>query len=149
MNTNDAEVLGYFVFVIIALLPTIFFLLTLQNTLKAIRGENRKMNPGEVWLMLIPFFGLIWLFIVVGRIADSIADECESRQIGLSDNRPTYNLGIAFGVCSLCSVIPMLGVFSAIAALVLWIIYWVKVNNYRILFGKNQNRPDILENSFS
>jgi len=49
-----------------------YFLITQQNTLKAIQQQNRLMRPGEVWLQLIPLFGIVWQFIVVTRISDSI-----------------------------------------------------------------------------
>jgi hypothetical protein len=51
-------VLGY-------LVALILFLIAQQNTLEAIQPQNRKMQPGEMWLQLIPLFNLIWQFIVV------------------------------------------------------------------------------------
>jgi len=53
------------------IVPAILFVLTQQNTLKAIRPENRLLSPGLVWLQFIPVFGQVWQFIVVGRIAGS------------------------------------------------------------------------------
>jgi len=52
---------GLFQIIILALflVPGIFFLLTLQNTLKVISPENRKMQPSNVWLMFIPLFNII------------------------------------------------------------------------------------------
>jgi hypothetical protein len=59
----------------IVMIPYIFFLLTLQNTLLKISTENRKMKPSETWLLLILLFNIVWQFIVVNRIADSLAAE--------------------------------------------------------------------------
>ena len=56
----------------ITLLPLIFYLLTLQGILQEVKPENRKMDPGMVWLTLIPLFGIVWQFIIVGNIADSL-----------------------------------------------------------------------------
>ena len=61
-----------FLFLALFLIPAIFFLLTLQNTLKAISEENRKMPPANVWLMFIPLFNIVWQFIMVDRIAHSL-----------------------------------------------------------------------------
>ena len=68
--TDEDMILGGIVVLIfIGYLATlIFFLIAQQNTLKSIKPHNRKMQPGEVWLQLIPVFNLIWQFIVVGRI---------------------------------------------------------------------------------
>ena len=74
MRTYDngyLQIILLLVFIGIAVL----FLLTQQNTLKAVRRENRLMQPGLVWLQLIPVVGQIWQFIVVLRIAKSIRKE--------------------------------------------------------------------------
>jgi len=61
------------------IVPLIFYLLTVQNTFKQISAENRKMEPTEVWLGIIPIFGYIWSFIIVSRLADSLKPEFEKR----------------------------------------------------------------------
>ncbi|HVX52816.1 MAG TPA: hypothetical protein VHB48_21835, partial [Chitinophagaceae bacterium] len=38
----------------IVIVPFIFYLLTLQNTLKIISARNRGMKPDNVWVMLVP-----------------------------------------------------------------------------------------------
>lgn len=120
----------------VALIPYIFFLLTLQNTLKAISPESRKMPPGNVWLMCIPLFNIVWQFIMVSRIADSITDECVRLNIPLKERRPTYNSGLVWNICNFLTFIPFIG---GLAALVTWIIYWVKVNEYKNLIIANRN----------
>ena len=128
----------------LALIPMIFFLLTQQNTLKSIQPANRLMEPGLVWLQLIPLFGLVWQFIVVSRISDSIRNEFNSWQtddsiLGYSDSesmrlayrRPTYDIGLAYCILFCCSIVPMLGSLAAIAGFVCWIIYWVKLAEYK------------------
>ena len=59
----------------ICLVPIIFFLITLQNTFKAISPQNRRMDPTQVWLCLIPLFGLGWNFYVLDKLSDSIQAE--------------------------------------------------------------------------
>ncbi|MGZ5189950.1 MAG: hypothetical protein ACXWCZ_02960 [Flavisolibacter sp.] len=124
------------------LIPAIFYLLTQQNTLKSIRPENRFMSPGEVWLQLIPLFGIVWQFIVVTRIAKSIKKELASGDqfsfdsntdgyIDLESDRPTYQIGIAMCILLVASIIPVLGILFSIAGLVCWIIYWVKLSQYK------------------
>ena len=131
-------------FLCIALIPTIFFLITQQNTLKSIQPANRLMEPGLVWLQLIPLFGMVWQFIVVTRVSDSLRKEFSSWQnddsiLGFSDSqamqlarqRPTYEIGIAYCILLCCSIVPLLGTLAALAALVCWIIYWVKLSEYK------------------
>jgi len=113
------------------LLPVVFYLITLQNTLKQVSSENRKMQPGQVWLMLIPLFGLVWQFIVINRIADSLKSEFAKRNISIVEDRPGYTIGLTYCILFCCGWIPVLGAFASIAGLVCWIIYWVKINGYK------------------
>ena len=92
-------------------LPLIFFLITLQNTFKEVKIENRRMQPGEVWLMLIPLFGLVWQFIIVNRLADSLKLEFTQRNIDINEFRPGYSIGLAYCVLFCCSIIPFFRFF--------------------------------------
>ena len=122
----------------ISLIPMIFFLLTLQNTLNAISFENRKMEPGLVWLSLIPIFGLVWQFIVVDRMAGSLKAEFTKREMATEEARPGNSIGLAYCILFCCSLIPFLGYITSIAGLICWIIYWIKINDYknRLLMGR-------------
>ncbi len=137
---------------IIVLLPTIFYLITLQKTLKEVSEENRKLPAGQVWLILIPLFGLIWQYIVVNRIANSLKAEFAKRNITIEQNKPGIGVGLAY--CSLhcfrliivlffaamviskqnniaAQFIPLVGLIVSTAAFIFWIIYWVKIADYK------------------
>lgn len=109
------------------LVPYIFFILTLQNTLKAISHENRKMSPGQVWLLLIPVFHYVWNFIVVTRVSESIAAEYRAKDIS-TEAKPTYNTGLAYSILVCCGLIPVINIFTGIAAFICWILYWTQVS---------------------
>ena len=120
-----------FILVAICVLPGIFYLITLQNTLKEVSPENRKMNPGQVWLLLIPLFNIVWQFVIVNRIADSLKNEFIKRNILIDEDRPGYSIGLAYCILGCCSCIPVLSILTSIAGLVCWIIYWVKISDYK------------------
>lgn len=130
-------------------LPVIFFLIVQQNTLKAVSPENRKMRPAQVWLQLIPFFGIVWQFIVVVRISDSIRNELLSRAredsvLGVSEEqlnstvsrRPTHDIGISFCALFICSLVPFIGAIAAMGGLVCWIIYWGQLARYKAIMER-------------
>ncbi len=147
--TGTAIILTLIIFLIICgafLIPVIFYFLDLQNTLKEVRVENRKMKPGQVWLLLIPLFSIYWLFEVVNKIADSLKAEFTSRNIEVDEERPSYRIGIIYAIIG--AVAPFLNMVSrlmqfpalesgiislvlGIGSIVLWILYWVKVRGYR------------------
>ena len=53
----------------IFLLPQIFFLMTLQNTVKEVSVENRTIQPSQVWLNFIPLLGIFRQFFVIYKIS--------------------------------------------------------------------------------
>lgn len=112
----------------------IAYLLTLQNTLKAISPANRKTEPGMVWLLLIPGFNFVWNFILAKKIAFSL--EKEFADLGEKmDSSPLYNLGVFSSVMYIVTIvakyIPMGGVFLIVAGLIVWIMYWKKIAEYK------------------
>jgi hypothetical protein len=135
-NYSDLSIGLSFFFLALFLIPAIFFLLTLQNTLKSISQENRKMPPSNVWLMFIPLFNIVWQFIMVDKIAQSIAAECARLNIPVKENKPTYGIGLAWNICNFFTIIPIIG---GLASLITFIIYWVKVSEYKKLIIANQN----------
>ncbi len=141
-----------FIAICFGLLPTIFYLVALQKTLNKVSEENRKIPSGQVWLILIPLFGLVWHFIVVNRIADSLKAEFLKRKIDIVETRPGISLGLTFctlycirivtiGGMSLASYstnnrmvvqfIPLTWLLISLSALICWIVYWVKISNYK------------------
>ncbi len=127
----------------IILLPTIFYLITLQNTLHQVKFENRKMQPGQVWLCLIPLFGVIWQFFVVNGIADSLRLEFQQRNIKVDEERPGSGIGMAYCILECCSIIPFVGFLTSLPAFVCWIIYWVKISNYKATLQYSQTSQTV------
>ena len=75
------------------LVPMIFYLLTLQKALNRCSPECRAMNPGMVWLMLIPLFNMVWHFFIVMNMAKSLGCEFQKRGIA-EDPKPGQTLGL-------------------------------------------------------
>jgi hypothetical protein len=139
-----------FVFLALFIVPAIFFIITLQNTLKAISPENRQMSFANVWLLCIPVFNFYWQFIVVNKIALSIAIECKRLGIPVKETKPTYQIGLSWNICYLLFLIPLIKLWAGIILTITWVIYWIKVNRYRKLIIKNQTTflPDAERNIF-
>jgi hypothetical protein len=113
----------------ISLAVMIFFILTLQKALNRCSPENRAMQPGMVWLMLIPLFNIVWIFFVVINMAKSLGAEFTKRGIA-ADPEPGKTLGLAYAILAICGVIPFVGFLAGIGALVCFIMYWVKIAGY-------------------
>ena len=117
----------------ILFLPQIFFLITLQNTIKEVSIENRTIKPSQVWLTFIPLFGIFWQFFMVNRISKSIAAEFRKKNITAQSDKPGYSLGLIYCILLCCSIIPVIGALFGLVGFVIMIIYWVKINDYKNL----------------
>ena len=115
--TGSIAIVVALVCLCIGILPTIFYLITLQNTLRLISPRNRQMEPGQVWLILIPLFGLGWNFKVIDDVSTSLGREFRARGIR-SEPKPGYGVGLASAILILTSWIPCIGGLSAIAYIV-------------------------------
>lgn len=104
----------------------ILFLLTLKRALEQCTPRNRTMEPGMVFLNLIPLFGAVWMFITVSRVSESLRAEYDDRGM---DAYGDYGqqLGISYASLILAWIIPWIGVLFAIGGFVCWILYWMKI----------------------
>jgi hypothetical protein len=114
----------------IFLIPGILYIVSLQKVLSKCAPQSRTMQPGMVWLLLIPLFNLIWHFLVVIGIANSLAKEFARRGMQTPEALPGQSIGMAMCICAACGIIPILGILASLASLILWIVYWVKIADY-------------------
>lgn len=131
-NSFDATILLILIGVLaVHFFVNIMYILTLRNTLRAISEQNRTMPPSNTWLLLIPIFNLVWSFIVVNNLSESILKESKLRSFPLAESNPANGIGIAMSVLRCTTFVPVLGFLSGPAAFICWIIYWVQINNYK------------------
>jgi hypothetical protein len=93
--------------------------------LSRVPRESRKQEPGLAFLLLIPIFSLVWTFFVHPRVAASLKTHFESKG---DHSKGDCGAALALWLCitSACRVIPLLGILSAMASLVLLIVFYVK-----------------------
>jgi hypothetical protein len=112
------------------LIPAIFYILTLSGVLQKCAPASRTIEPGPIWILLIPLVNLVFSFIVVFEMAQTLRNEFNRRGIRVAEPSPGKSLGLAMCICGCCRIIPVLGLLAMLAHLVLWIIYWVKISEY-------------------
>jgi hypothetical protein len=71
---------------VVGLALLIWMLVTWSSCLNRIRPRNRKMEPGQVWLNLIPCFNLVWLILTILKVSDSLRNEYEDRGLRGDDD---------------------------------------------------------------
>jgi hypothetical protein len=102
----------------------------LAGCYRAIPEEHRLMQPGMVWLLMIPCFPLVWNFFVYPRLSKSYKAYFDAQ--GVTDvGDCSEQLAVAYAICVACTLLPGVGAAGVIASLVLLIIYLVKVSELK------------------
>ncbi|MDF1819509.1 MAG: hypothetical protein P1U54_12775 [Immundisolibacteraceae bacterium] len=114
--------------------PVIFYLLSLQKSLHLSGKENQRMRPGMVWLNLIPVFNLGWHLYTVLKVGETL-----SARLGKQGGDGGRTLGILTSLLALGCLIPAYRNYFAIATLVAWVAYWVRITGYNV-FLRDQLR---------
>ena len=120
---------------------SVFYVKNLQDLLKQVDPNNRLVHPGFVWMLYIPFYGaFIYPFMLYPRIGESLRREFESR------NNPQpgdygKSIGIVLPILFICLIIPFLNILALIGILVVGIIFWVKMAQYKSML-KNLPKSD-------
>jgi hypothetical protein len=119
--------------VLISIIVVLLFYQSLSRCLGQCAARNRTMKPWQVWLNLIPLFGVIWMFITILRISESLKNEFRARRLRSKDPEFAKMTGILFMVSSfICGPI----------SLIFWIMYWVKIVGFKNELKKTTGGDD-------
>ena len=129
-NVTIIRIVAGLFFIVLLIVPAVFYLLSLSRVLSKCSPVSRTMEPGMVWLLFIPLFNIVWAFLVVLAIAKSVGNEFRARGIPYADPEPGKTIGLTMCICNCCGIIPFRGILAAVVGLVFWIVYWVKVAEF-------------------
>jgi hypothetical protein len=95
---------------------------------KRVPAQFRKMEPGMVWLLLIPCFNLVWNFFAFPRLSQSLRAYFASvGNTAVGDCGES--LALAYAICEVATLIPCVGLILWIAVIVLLILFLIKAND--------------------
>ncbi len=139
MAENDAIGIGVMLVIygglfLIALGVQLLVCFVLYNAAKGVPESFRgDVSPGLAFLLVVPVFNLIWQFIYPRKLSQAYQRAFRHHNALLDDCGE--QLALYWAVCVLCTLIPCLGGFSAIAAFVLMIIYLIKITECKSRVG--------------
>ena len=113
----------------LALLPTILFLRMLEQTLRRCAPESRTMSPRKVWFILVPVWNVVWLFVVVNALSDSLHREFTRRGID-AEPRPAHRLGMLYAILMAIAFVPVLGIPAFLLGGLVGIRYGIRIGTY-------------------
>jgi hypothetical protein len=121
------------VMLLLAAIPAILAYLIL----KRVPPAYRKQDPALSFLLLIPFFSLVWAFFVHPRVAASLKAYFDAQ--GAHEHGDCgATLALWSCILAVCSLIPLLGMLAGLSSLVLLIVFYVKA------FEFSKNLPTII-----
>jgi hypothetical protein len=108
-----------FLILAIAFAIHIFYLLACSRCWAEISPRNRGMEPGMVWLCLIPLFGFVWHVVMMFKFVESL--RAEYRYRGMRGDGD-------FG--QLATILYLIGLVVPFLSLIGFIVHWVKISGY-------------------
>jgi len=128
----------------------VLYIIGLKDILGKCKRENRAISPGQVFLLLIPVFNIIWHFAVVLSISKTVKREFDSRGIVVESD---FGKSVGIAMCTLftMSVIPfgsiipyvwdpVVGLLMRAGAAVCWIAYWITIHKLSERLDPNGQR---------
>jgi hypothetical protein len=97
---------------------------------EALPVEHRKTESWQAFLLLIPIFNLVWNFILLGRVSGGMQSYFQSKNDTTVGDCGAM-IGLWYSICVIGCWIPIASCVAAPAAIVLLIIYLVKVTGLR------------------
>ena len=103
---------------------------------EALAAQHRKAESWQAFLLLIPLFNLVWNFILLARVSGGFLSYFQSKN-DASVGDCGAAIGLWYSIAVICAVIPFVNCIAGPAAIVLLIIYLVKISGLRtrVLLG--------------
>jgi hypothetical protein len=116
---------------LIAMTLAIMHLVTEFKALSLVKPRNRTMEPGMIFLIFIPLFGIVWQFFIVMRLAESLRNEFEDRNWSTEGEGFGFAMGMTMAIMNL-ACFPF--------NLIFLIIHWRQISGYAQLLSGNRRR---------
>jgi hypothetical protein len=95
-------------------------------------AANQKLPPVSVFLLLVPVVNIVWLFFVVMKVSQGYQEYFAANpRPGVGDCG--YGIGLGWAIASACVFVPLAHYFAGLAALILMVLYLVKMAQLRAL----------------
>jgi len=117
---------------------TAIFCFTLYTILQRITPEKRQFPNWFVWIFLIPYVGFIfqWIMLPFG-IPNAFKNTFPVNQDAIAAADTLFKLGLAQVILTMFGIffpIHPVNQVAGIAGIVLWILYWVKIIQFKKTF---------------
>lgn len=145
LRRSDLEGFACFL-LLIAFIMWIGLLATITRVLGRVSPENRRMEPGEVWVNLVPVVNLIWPMVTVERVGESIRAELRAlNRVKKKDAFGKTSGLIALVLVGVVTLLPPVGFVTLPFAFLYGIVYWVQLNGYARRMTLERREPVVVD----
>jgi cobalamin synthase len=117
---------------IVGLLALLFFCITLYTGMKKVPHEKRRFPAWFVWIFFVPVASIVFMWIMLPfGIPASFSKATEGNVEAEHKTKMLFGIGLAIVILISLSWIHVYAFGGMIAALVLFIIYWVLVAQFK------------------
>ena len=144
---DRADLEGFACFLgLIAFILWVGLLAAITRVLGRVGPENRRMEPGEVWVNLIPVVNLVWAVVTVERVGESIRAELAARgRVKKKDAFGKTSGTIGLVLVGTVILLPPVGVVTLPFAFLYGIVYWVQLNGYASRMREAPREPVVID----
>lgn len=132
---NDEATLAAMLIVVgislaISLAINLFVCWLVYRANEALPVQHRRIESWQAFLLLIPLWNLIWNFILFARVSGGMQSFFQSKNDTTAGDCGAA-IGLWYSICVLVCFVPIASCIAAPAAIVLLIIYLVKISGLR------------------
>jgi len=150
LKMGELLIVGLVLLVIVPVIVVgpILFLVTWGRTLRLTRAHQR-MEPGFVWLMLIPVFNLGWQFFLLRAATRGIQGRLA--ELGSDAGDGGFKIGVAYQSLVCLATLLSAGLeneqvslvvgFLLLASVITWILYWVRISRFNQVMEDSSSPP--------
>jgi hypothetical protein len=130
MDLSDLANVLWLLFIIAGIAIMVTWLVVMNKAIDQVSHDLRRMEPGAVWLCLIPLFGLVWQFMVINAVAEGISKELLVRNMFPKEEKPAFAMGLTGCILICFCIIPYIGPAFGLIGLIFMVIHAVKISAY-------------------
>jgi len=132
-NDNGEQLAFWLILLITAAISIAIYVLVawlIYRANEALPAPHRKTESWQAFLLLIPLFNLFWNFVLLAKVSGGLQSYFQSKN-DTSVGDCGANIGLWFSICAIGCWVPIASCLAFPAALVLLILYLVKISGLR------------------
>jgi hypothetical protein len=107
------------------------FLSRVSDCLARIDPRNREIEPSMVYFALVPYFNVVWVFVVIRLVELSLRREFQARQWSEANEEFGARTGYNWGIFTVVSAVPCLGIPCIIGTVAYMCLYSAQISRYQ------------------